>query len=141
MWSEWQEIVLSPECTGAAIYRVRLLNNETDKPLLINRFLGVDGLGIVSLGKATNIKRRIQQFCHGVEKCQGHSEGNLFNLINQYCTHIKQLNCSIEYQYKIVEVDLLSYEEEHLIKDYIKYFGEVPPLNSAIPRRYDSWVK
>ena len=27
--------------------------------------------------------------------------------------------------------------ESHRIKAYVRKFGEVPPLNSAIPKRYD----
>ena len=30
-------------------------------------------------------------------------------------------------------------EEERLIKKYVKKYGEVPPLNSVIPRKYDKW--
>jgi hypothetical protein len=31
--------------------------------------------------------------------------------------------------------------EERLIKDYFLRFGEVPPLNSAIPERYGEYPR
>jgi hypothetical protein len=46
----------------------------------------------------------------------------------------------MEYSYtEVPNIAELEIEEERNIKLYCKQFGEVPPLNSAIPNRYGKW--
>ena len=46
-----------------------------------------------------------------------------------------------EYEYSFTRVDSKGQAkamEEELLKTYLKQFGELPPLNSVLPNRYDS---
>ena len=47
---------------------------------------------------------------------------------------------NIIYSYKKVREDDLSDAEAEEIKTYMKMFGELPPLNSAIPQK-KKWIK
>jgi hypothetical protein len=51
----------------------------------------------------------------------------------------KYRNFQIQYRFKVVSDKNLEKEEEKLIKDYFKKFGELPLLNSSIPNKYDNW--
>ena len=91
----------------------------------------------------TDMERRRKQFISGEQRCQGHSEGNLLFLLKKYSPFkAKHDNSKYEYHFqKVGTTDEAKKKETKLIKDYVKQYGEVPPLNSAIPDRYEekSW--
>ncbi len=67
-----------------------------------------------------------------------HSEANLLHRL-QKSTRLKRCFPEAEYQYSFRAARTESQAkriEEALIKSYVKRYGEVPPLNSAIPNRY-----
>ena len=143
-WSPWKNITESSRYDGCAVYEVRLVNKE-DHPVIINRFLGTDKEGILAIGMTTNMERRRKQFIYGENRCRAHSEGNLLFLLKEYSRFKTKYNRT-RYQYRFQKVktrDDAKKKEKKLIKDYFKKYGEVPPLNSAIPDRYDkaSWDK
>ncbi len=85
----------------------------------------------------------LRDFVRGLEHGRGHSEANLLHILEK-STPLKRVLPRRIYQYRFrparnkADANKL---EEGLIKRYVKRFGEVPPLNSAIPNRYQeqSW--
>lgn len=121
-----------------AAYRVRLLKDG--KPFQMNRLLGRDEEGLLSIGKTKDMEGRRAQFISGVVNGYGHSEGNLLRLLVLY-SGLKERVPSrpqIECQFLACKSeDEAIKTEARLLKDYLCRFGELPPLNSAIPNRYD----
>jgi hypothetical protein len=125
---------------GAAIYKVRL-TNANHNPFSLERLLKVDDQGIICIGETGNMKRRRAQFLSAINGANGHSEMNLVYYLNEY-TDFKKKFEDAKFQYCFCECTDKAEsksEEEKLIKVYFKEFGEVPPLNSAIPNRYENW--
>ena len=117
-----------------AIYRV-CMKGET-----IFRFGGSDPDGTLSIGKASNLDLRFNNFRSGVEKATGHSEANLLHYIFWKSDAVSDLiEKTIVFYYKSTLKSQIDKEERDHIISYIKKFGEPPVLNCAIPRRYDSW--
>jgi len=136
-WSDWRSIYECAAFNGHAVYRVRLVG--ADRPIPIPRFLGTDDEGILSIGTTSVMDDRRQQFVTGVEECYGHSSANLLYYLERFTT-IKSLHAHLGYQYCFREVESREQAEKLetvLIKTYFLRFGEPPPLNSAIPDRYD----
>lgn len=138
IWSDWYHIGKPSGHRESAIYRIRLCNHEG--PIQIARFLGMDNDGILCIGKTTKMEGRRKQFIRGLAGNFGHSEGNLLHILEKQ-SPLLGLYPKSEYQYSFAKVDLgqESQIEEEQIKAYVRQFGEVPPLNSAIPVRYGNW--
>lgn len=137
----WRDIDQPSGSSDPAIYEMRLVD-EDGIPIPLGRFLNVDADGIISIGLTTSMEQRRQQFVCGVVNCYGHSEGNLLNLLRRF-SRLQDVFPNAKCQYRFAsaaEVDLAA-RERSAIKRYVRRFGEVPPLNSAIPGRYDipSW--
>lgn len=84
---------------------------------------------------------RRKQFISGLGKMHGHSEGNLLCVLQKHTPLLKKYP-GLEYEYSFARIKSKGREselEENEIKTYVKKFGEVPPLNSAIPNRYGKW--
>ena len=134
-WTEWKPITEETSCFKGGVYRIRLKNCS------ISRFLGKDKEGILIIGESSKIEDRRQKFMRGIEKCSGHSEGKLLNLLVRNCPKLKnkfptfkKLKNNLEF--KFFETKKRKKLEEKEIKSYIINYGEPPPLNSAIPNRY-----
>lgn len=135
-WSIWLDINTSSNHYSHAVYEIRLLNAK-GKRISINRFLGVDKEAILAIGMTTNMERRRKQFISGLVNCQGHSEGNLLYLLEKYSKFNSKYK-KLKYQYRFFKINSKANtkrQERRLIKDYVKQYGEVPPVNSAIPDR------
>jgi hypothetical protein len=87
------------------------------------------------------MESRRRQFIYAVEKCSGHSEGNLlYYLLRHSPLNERFPHHQLEYRFRGEDNKAAAKSAEaRLIKAYIREFGEVPPLNSAIPDRYGSW--
>ena len=142
-WSPWKNIDEPAGHIWHAVYKVRLVSRQSGI-VAINRFLGTDKKGILMIGMTKNMERRRNQFFLGKDKgSRGHSEGYLLFLLEEY-SQIKTKFGAIQCQYRFQEMkngDRAKDKESRLIKEYVKRYGEVPPLNSAIPNRNDkdSW--
>ena len=135
-WTMWQSVDQPTSYEGPAVYRIRLVVH--DRPHAIPRFLGPDTEGILSIGKTGSMKKRRSQFKRGLAKGRGHSEANLLHLIRDH-SYLLRILPEHQYQYCfaiVPDIEQASSSEEELIKDYFRNYGEVPPLNSAIPNRY-----
>ena len=137
-WSDWHDITQPANYGENAVYRIRLMNQQG--PAMISRFLGADSNGILCIGKTNDMEKRRRQFVRGLKGKFGHSEGYLMHIL-QKVSPFSALYANTEWQYSFAKVG--SGEEEAVeaqeIKAYVKEFGEVPPLNSAIPDRYGDW--
>lgn len=115
-----------------AIYWIQLKDKSID------RFLGKDKEGILAIGKTKNLRDRIEEFYKAKDNGNLHSEGRTLFLIKEEFEH-KFRNQSIYYFYKKVGERELERRESEEIKKYVETFGEVPPLNSAIPKK-ENWI-
>src|SRR4051794_37827302 len=79
-WTEWKKIETASGRSEPAAYRIALLD-AAGSPFPINRMLGTDREGRLSIGKTANMESRRAQFLSGMNKCYGHSEGNLLYLL------------------------------------------------------------
>lgn len=140
-WSGWRALDYPCAHDGAAVYEIRIV--RSGRPLRIGRFLRRDTRGLLCIGMTDNMRRRHRSFLRGLEQGRGHSEANLLHRLEK-STSLKRLVPRRVYQYRFRPARARRHAEileEHLIKRYVKQFGEVPPLNSAIPKRYedDGW--
>ena len=139
-WVDWLNINDKCNYQGPAVYKVRLADTNGNACKL-GRLLTTDDEGIMCIGHASNMKQRKAQFLTAIRKAYGHSEMNLVYYLEKY-TGFKKKFKEVQFQYcfcKCSDVAKSKSQEEQLIKAYFKKFGEVPPLNSAIPHRYDGW--
>jgi predicted GIY-YIG superfamily endonuclease len=136
--SRWKNVDKPLGYLSHAVYEIRLVNGQ-GHAVTINRFLNTDKKGILCIGMATNMENRRKQFNSGEQGRRRHSEGNLLFLLKEY-SHFEAKHGNSKYEYhfkKLNTKDDATKKETKLIKDYVKQYGEVPPLNSAIPNRYD----
>jgi hypothetical protein len=117
--------------------------NRLRKAIAINRFLGTDKKGILSIGKAAGMEKRRRKFLSGLRGHKVHSEAHLLFLLAKY-SRLQPRHRDRQYQLRFLALESrhqAKKKESELIKDYVKRYGEVPPLDSAIPNRNDdrSW--
>ncbi len=134
-WSKWKKFSednLKENPKEPGIYKIRI------QGIKISRFLGEDKNGILSIGKSKNIKQRLKQFYKGFTEKKYHSEGKtLFIIAQKHPSWMKLHINHLEYSYCLTKTDEQAIEYEELeIKKYFNKFGEVPPLNSIIPKKY-----
>ena len=138
-WSAWADINETCPHTNPAAYHVRL--SSDGRAFGLGRLLDVDVDGLLTMGCTVRMERRRYDFVSGMTKCQGHSEANLLYLMLHH-SRIKEVipNLSVQYRYMPFETrDDAANREEQMLKQYIMHFGELPPLNCAIPDRHGKW--
>ena len=138
-WTKWKNIDVESEHNGhpyndCAIYKVRMrVGNKTET---IPRFFEADKKGLLYIGKTTNLERRRRQFISGWERGYGHAGANLLYWLDNN-TNIRRRfkNYICEYSFKRIKRNQLKRLESQEIREYVKRYGEVPPLNSIFPGR------
>ena len=135
--TKWKKIGELSGCKKPAIYKIRIRKNG--KKVSIPRFFKKDGEGLLCIGKSTKFENRRKAFKRGLENGKEHAEAMLLHLLKERKRLKKKFkNYTYEYSFKNLRKGLkLKEQESREIKRYVKEFGEVPPLNSAIPLRYD----
>ena len=141
----WQNNMLLKEDTGksippvAGVYKIMATKGQFSSGIF--RLVGTDKKRILMYGHAGNLKRRVTQFLKSLRGAKTHSEGILLWLLNQH-TKVKIESVFVSY-YETGNGDSgkqrAGEEEESLIKEYIKKYGETPVLNSAIPNKLGKW--
>jgi len=139
-WVDWFNINDKCNYQGPAVYKVRLANTNGNACKL-ERLLMADDEGVMCIGHASNMKQRKAQFLSAIKGTGGHSEMNLIYYLKTYTNFPNKLkDTNLQYSFsECSDVTESINKEEKLIKSYFKEFGEVPPLNSAIPNRYKNW--
>jgi hypothetical protein len=111
------------------VYRIFLFDSK-GKPCTINRFIGSDSSGLIYIGAAekTTIRYRLNAFLRSMDAAyrqDNHSGGKKVANNDRLREYIqdRRLFFSVECceDAKVKELDA--------IKEYVKGFGEVPPLN------------
>jgi len=140
-WTRWRCVTKKANYEGPAVYRIRLVN-KLGEPIQINRFLSTDLNGLLAIGVAkTNMENRRKLFYRAFNNGRAkHSEGKLLYFIkNNSSSYKRYQNCQCQYSFwKLKSLKKAEKEEARLIKSYLKIFGEVPPLNSVIPKRSEN---
>ena len=142
-WTDWFNIDGKCNYQGSAVYKVRLIGINGNGCQL-ERLLKADQEGIMCIGNTGNMEQRrkkCQSGLKGAKEAKGHSEMTLAYYLGVY-TNFPNRFKDTNFQYSFCEcsdVNERKKEEEKLIKSYFKEFGEVPPLNSAIPKRHEGW--
>ena len=139
-WTDWLNINDKCNYQGPAVYKVRL-TNANGKACTLARLLTADKEGIMCIGHTSNMKQRRAQFVSAINRASGHSEMNLVYYLRDHTNFSNRFkDANFQYSFcKCYGVAEIKSKEEQLIKAYFKKFGEVPPLNSAIPNRYEGW--
>jgi len=121
-------IVDNPEPEGPAAYAVYLKKGS------IPRRCGTDREAIMSIGSTTDIRSRIRQFRRGLLIGRGHAAGNYLHWLNGCVA--KECQVGRDDLVYVVRVcrDSQGLEAKWL-RAYACQFGELPPLNKALPRR------
>jgi len=136
-WSQWADIDTPAGVDSPGVYLVRVAHGGKAMP--VQRFLNFDPLGVINIGCTTSIEQRRRQFVAGRDTCNGHSCANLLWYMRSYCrTSSLERGLRLQFVFAAAATKTAAEETENrLIKSYYKRHGEVPPLNSAIPDRYD----
>ncbi len=121
---------------GPAVYKIRLVIDGA--VVHIPRFLCEDRSGILQIGVTDNLESRRRRFMRGLNVGKGHSEANLLHMLERRSSLLRTFpKARYEIAFRLMhEREQAAAEEEALIKAYLYRFGEVPPLNSAVPNRY-----
>ena len=131
---EEEKLKQSETCS---VYRIRIINVK------LPRLLKSDSDGILAIGKTKDLNKRYGQIKTGLTKWNEHSEAILVHYVYTYSEcfwrkYISTKTMAVEY-YMPKNSNIDNAEAVEMIS-YIKEYGEPPPFNSAIPRRYDDKI-
>ena len=138
-WNEWVDLEKNTSYKSCGVYKIRLADSK-DYPIEIPRFIDKDKDGILQIGSSKDTERRIKYFRGAIEgKGYAHAEGQRLNLVKKYTNFMGRYNdCKIQYSFKKLRNESeTKKEEERLLKCYFKSYGEVPPLNNSLPKKYN----
>jgi predicted GIY-YIG superfamily endonuclease len=119
-----------PNLSG--VYFVRWLKNE--KPVSIPRLRGVDHKGILYIGSAKNLKRRVRELWNGINfKVEAHTIGKTII----FCKIFEIIDLD---EYEIAWEELGTHEEAvrqewAAIRTYATKYREPLPLNLSVRRK------
>jgi hypothetical protein len=108
--------------------------SDSKKPIALNRVGEIDKDGILYFGKTGNIQERLRMLWRTIQndyKANAHPFGKRYK---EFAILRKLFPItSLVVTYAIDKNPEKA--ESKLIKDYVNIFGEVPPFNSAIPKK------
>jgi hypothetical protein len=139
---EWFELQHSPGYDEPALYHLRLVSAD-GQPIPIPTLLdGPDVSGIVGIGEAGDFERRRLQIISGIDRCYGHSAGELWRYLGMF-TRIQEVfpGSRLQFTYRRAEnKEQAETWEGEAVKEYIIRRGQLPLLNRQLPRPYDDPV-
>ena len=132
-WTEWalienQDFTQIPTTSG--VYEIGASINGQPQP--INRAKGVDKNGLLYIGKAVSIRKRIRNFWRHVL-----TEGNQHTAAETYIFYqfnTKFLKESLQVRWLVLPKGMQSDFEKKLIEEYLEQYLDSPPLNIRIHR-------
>ncbi|MFC1949015.1 hypothetical protein ACFLW0_02450 [Chloroflexota bacterium] len=152
-WTNWEDInrinELRENYCWPGVYKIRIADVDCN-PFQIDRFLGSDSEGIVVIGNSINVFNRVRNFLKAYEgKYHKHSAGSRAFLLRAFLGMGKTnftRNIYRDGRLMFTAVKLNSkpeaiLEEEELLKVYFLTYGELPPLNRALPDDKVEWLK
>ena len=133
-WSDW--IALTDLDTGkvpsiAGVYQMRWASSGKPRP--ISRADGVDESGMLYIGKASNLKRRLKALRRGIiEERDFHTAAYTY-MWDNFRRKFKPDQLEVHWA-NVTKDETLDYEAD-LMGDYIKKFIDTPPLNITRGRK------
>ena len=121
-----------------AVYKILPPKAKWEKG--IPRFLGTDKERILFYGQTGNLRDRLGALLRGMDHENGHAEGNLIRILRREIPRFGLTEVLFSYR-EVASKEEAKDDEERLIKQYVRRFGEVPPINSAIPNRDGEWSR
>lgn len=120
-----------PKLSG--VYFVRWSRNG--KPVSIPRLRGVDHKGILYIGQAKNLRRRLRELCRGIKR--NDAEAHTISKTIIFCKVFEIIKFG---EYEIAWEELGTHDdairqEWAAIRLYAKKYREPPPLNLSIRRK------
>lgn len=111
------------------VYRVFLFDSK-GKPCTINRFIGSDSSGLIYIGAAekTTIRYRLNAFLRSMDAAyrqDNHSGGKKIANSDRLREYIQDHRLFFSAEYCEYAKD----KEFNALKEYVRDYGEVPPLN------------
>jgi hypothetical protein len=140
--TKWFEIQHASEFFGPALYWLRLADAGSQAIPIPTLLDGPDRSGVIDIGEAGNFEQRRWEMINAVEKCYGHSAGNLFRYLCLF-TRLQEVHpgCRLQYGFRPAasKAEAENWEAE-AIKEYVIRRGQMPLLNRVLPRAYDDEV-
>lgn len=140
MWEPIENVVESDRdyFHNFGVYEIAIVDAK-GKPIPITRLTGVDKSGLLYIGRSgfryqksnRTIANRIKEFLYGP-----HSGGETYDKVfevfkktQKFSKHRLKVRASVLADRQIIS------EEIKLLKKYFSKYGELPPLNSSMPRK------
>lgn len=125
-WTDWQPLDglnFKTVTTGPGVYVIAV-----NKPL--SRVVGVDRIGILYIGEAGGLRRRLSMFyrCASGNKDVAHSAGRHYlhyKIKHYFPLHILKVRWT-----ELKTKEEAKHMEGKLLREYIKHHCELPPLNA-----------
>ncbi|ADN02638.1 hypothetical protein [Spirochaeta thermophila] len=146
-WHTWRPVDEIPSHRlpdTPSVYCLRLVDGA-GRPVPIPRFLATDEEGILHIGRARSIRRRLLRFHEAMRRRRArHAEGKLafflMRNVEAFARRIEEGEWALQYSYAGLSTPSeAKREEERLLKCYFRRFGEVPPLNRELPHGMVRW--
>jgi hypothetical protein len=109
----------------------------------IYRIRGKDKAGILYIGKARNLQRRLYQFWDGYHTASGflYQHWTLAEkLLNRVIKNNEDIyDCLAKLKFRVacpISKSKIEKAERAALFAYIKHYGEAPPLNLSLPKRW-----
>jgi len=111
---------------------------------IIGRVGGNDRKGVVYIGKSTNLRQRVRDFWNGNHTAGGYLyehppiAGKIMKMRVNNEKDVDRCIGKLKIRYATVtNLEELELAERALMFAYIRGFGEAPPLNLNVPKRWD----
>ena len=134
-WSPWEPLSnLQSAEPKRGVYRIRC--RDGNRVQMIARANGLDGNGIVYVGRSANVRTRLFQFYENARSPQAQYP-NIAGLNYRDRGYSRRFPLSeLEFCYVLRSTaDQAANTEAAVIRQYLDQFLDLPPLNFSVPRR------
>jgi len=132
-WTEWvliEKLDFTRIPTTSGVYKIGASINGQSQP--INRANGVDKNGLLYIGKAGNIRKRIKDFWrHALTEGKQHTAAETYIY---YGFNTKFTRESLQVRWLVLPKGMQSEFEKKLIDECVEKYLDSPPLNIRIHR-------
>ena len=133
-WSQWvalKTLSLGDVPSVAGVYQMKWSVNG--KPKSIHRANGVDKSGLLYIGKATNLKRRLRALYRGIIEGRLTHTAAYTYIWDDFDRKFKPEH--LEVRWAVLSENEIDDYEFALLGDYIKAYLDIPPLNISRRRK------
>lgn len=139
-WSSLQALddVDESPLDGPGVYQLRAVDGK-GTPIEIGRWLGVDSGGLLYIGSTgDSICRRVGRLRDGIDQhSKGHTAGKKRFILARWVPAYSEQLADAHREYRWASTDPAEAQsvESDLLMEYVRAFGETPPLNGDFPYR------